>query len=151
MRQRLASIALVVLAASVPAAAQEQATVVKRDGTRVSGRFEAWNRNTNTLYIRVSLGDQQIIPLGQAAVVDVEGNGQNLPETELGPARGGDHVLVLRTGDVIRGRLTTSRAGKGPARTTSRECSPSSPTTPASAGSAFRKSVASTWVTSRRR
>ena len=113
MRQRIASIALVVLAASVPAAAQEQATVVKRDGSKVSGRFEAWNRNTNTLYIRVSLGDQQIIPFGQAAVVDVEGNGQNLPETELGPARGGDHVLVLRTGDVIRGRLSNIEGGEG--------------------------------------
>ena len=113
MRQRIASMALVVLAASVPAAGQEQATVLKRDGTRVSGRFEAWNRNTNTLYIRVSLGDQQIIPFGQAAVVDVEGNGQNLPETELGPARGGDHVLVLRTGDVIRGRLSNIEGGEG--------------------------------------
>ena len=113
MRQRIASMALVVLAASVPAAAQERATVVKRDGTRISGRFEAWNRNTNTLYIRVSLADQQIIPLGEAAVVDVEGNGQNLPETELGPARGGDHVLVLRTGDVIRGRLGNIEGGEG--------------------------------------
>jgi hypothetical protein len=113
MRQRIASIALVALAASVPVAAQEQATVVKRDGTRVSGRFEAWNRNTNTLYIRVSLGDQRIIPFGDAAVVDVEGNGQNLPETELGPARGGDHVLVLRTGDVIRGRLGNIEGGEG--------------------------------------
>ncbi len=112
-RQHTAWVAVLTLALAGSASAQEQATVLKRDGTRVSGRFEAWNRNTNTLYIRVSLGDQRIIPLGQAAVVDVEGNGQNLPETELGPARGGDHVLVLRTGDVIRGRLTNIEGGEG--------------------------------------
>ena len=62
-----------------PAWAQEQATVVKRDGSRVSGRFEAWNRNTNTLYLRVSLGDQQHHPAGRAAVIDAEGNGDHLP------------------------------------------------------------------------
>jgi hypothetical protein len=106
-----AAVLTVILAGS--AWAQEQATVVKRDGSKVSGRFEAWNRTTNTLYIRVSLGDQQIIPLGQAAVVDAEGNGDNLPETELGPARGGDHVLVTKAGEVIRGRLTNIEGGEG--------------------------------------
>jgi hypothetical protein len=106
-----AAVLTVILAGS--AWAQEQATVVKRDGSKVSGRFEAWNRNTNTLYIRVSQGDQQIIPLGQAVVVDAEGNGDNLPETELGPARGGDHVLVTKAGEVIRGRLTNIEGGEG--------------------------------------
>jgi hypothetical protein len=104
-------VALALLAA--PLAAQERATVVKRDGSKVSGRFEAWNRNNNSLYIRVSLGDQRIIPLGEAAVVDVEGDGDNLPETELGPARGSDHVLVTRAGEVIRGRLVNIEGGEG--------------------------------------
>jgi len=98
---------------AAPSAAQERATVVKRDGSKVSGQFEAWNRNNNSLYIRVSLGDQRIIPLGEAAVVDVEGDGDNLPETELGPARGSDHVLVTRTGEVIRGRLVNIEGGEG--------------------------------------
>ena len=112
-RQHTAWVAVLALALAGSASAQEPATVLKRDGTRVSGRFEAWNRNTNTFYIRVSLADQRIIPFGDVAVVDVEGNGQNLPETELGPARGGDHVLVLRTGDVIRGRLGNIEGGEG--------------------------------------
>ena len=126
--------------------------MLKRDGTSVSGRFEAWNRNTNTLYIRVSLGDQRIIPLGDAAVVDVEGNGENLPETELGPARGGDHVLVLRTGDVVRGRLGNIEGGEGSGQDDEprmrhlqarrRRRAP---------GCAFRKSAASTWAISRPR
>jgi len=105
--------AAIALAMTGAAGAQEQATVLKRDGTRVSGRFEAWNRNTNTLYIRVSLGDQRIIPLGDALVIDAEGDGQNLPETELGPARGGDHVLVTRAGEIIRGRMTNIEGGEG--------------------------------------
>ncbi len=105
--------AAIALAMTGAAGAQEQATVLKRDGTRVSGRFEAWNRNTNTLYLRVTQGDQRIIPLGDAAVIDAEGNGQNLPETELGPARGGDHVLVTRNGEVLQGRLTNIEGGEG--------------------------------------
>lgn len=114
MNRRLTTwTAAIALAMTGAAGAQEQATVLKRDGTRVSGRFEAWNRNTNTLYLRVTQGDQRIIPLGEAAVIDAEGNGQNLPETELGPARGGDHVLVTRNGEVLQGRLTNIEGGEG--------------------------------------
>ena len=114
MNRRLTTwTAAIALAMTGAAGAQEQATVLKRDGTRVSGRFEAWNRNTNTLYVRVTQGDQRIIPLGDAAVIDAEGNGQNLPETELGPARGGDHVLVTRNGEVLQGRLTNIEGGEG--------------------------------------
>jgi hypothetical protein len=112
-RQHTAMAAVLTLALAGSAWAQEQATVVKRDGTKVSGRFEAWNRNTNTLYIRVSLGDQRIIPLGEALVIDAEGNGDNLPETELGPARGGDHVLITKAGEIVRGRLVNIEGGEG--------------------------------------
>jgi hypothetical protein len=104
---------ILAVALAGPAWAQEQATVVKRDGSKVSGRFEAWNRNTNTLYIRVSVGDQQVIPLGNAAVIDAEGNGTSLPPTETGPASGPDHVLILKTGEVIRGRLINIEGGEG--------------------------------------
>jgi hypothetical protein len=113
MKQHIVGATVLTLVLAGSAMAQERATVVKRDGSKVSGQFEAWNRDTNTLYIRVSLGDQQIIPLGEAVVVDVEGNGDNLPETELGPARGGDHVLVTRAGEVIRGRLVNIEGGEG--------------------------------------
>ena len=105
--------AAVALAVAGAAGAQEQATVLKRDGTRVSGRFEAWNRNNNGLYLRLSLADQRIIPLGDAAVLEVAGNADNLPANEIDAARGGDHVLVLRNGDVIRGRLLNIEGGEG--------------------------------------
>lgn len=107
------STVLCLLAAAGAAVAQEQATVLKRDGTRVSGRFEAWNRNNNALYLRPSPGDQRIIPVGEAAVVEVAGNADNLPAGEIDAARGGDHVLVLRSGEVIRGRLLNIEGGEG--------------------------------------
>ena len=114
MNRRLTTwTAAVALATAGVAGAQEQATVLKRDGTRVSGRFEAWNRNNNALYIRVSLADQRIIQLGDAAVVEVAGNADNLPAGETEAARGGDHVLVLRSGEVIRGRLLNIEGGEG--------------------------------------
>lgn len=112
-KQHLAGAAAVVLALAVPMLAQETATIVKRDGSRASGKFEALNRTNNSFYLRVSLGDQRIIPVGETLVIDAEGNGDNLPETELGPARGGDHVLVLKTGDLIRGRLLNIEGGEG--------------------------------------
>ena len=72
MNRRLTTwTAALALAVAGVASAQEQATVLKRDGSRVSGRFEAWNRNTNTLYLRLSLADQRVIPVGESAVLEV--------------------------------------------------------------------------------
>lgn len=105
--------AVLALALSGVAAAQEQATVLKRDSSRVSGRFEAWNRNNNSLYLRVSLNDQRIIGLGDALVLEVAGNADNLPANETEAARGGDHVLVLRSGELLRGRLLNIEGGEG--------------------------------------
>lgn len=105
--------AALALGLSTVALAQEQATVLKRDGSRVSGRFEAWNRDNNSLYLRPSQGDQRIIPLGEASVLEVAGNADNLPANELEAARGGDHVLVLRNGDILRGRLVNIEGGEG--------------------------------------
>lgn len=105
--------AALVLATAGLAAAQEQATVLKRDGTRVSGRFEAWNRNTNTFYLRPSLADQRIVPFGDVLVIEVDGNADNLPATEQEAARGGDHILVMKSGEVLRGRLGNIEGGEG--------------------------------------
>ncbi len=114
MNKRLTTwTAALVLASAGLAAAQEQATVLKRDGTRVTGKFEAWNRNTNTLYLRVSLGDQRVIPFGDAIVVEVGGNADNLPANELEAARGSDHILVTRSGEVLRGQLGNIEGGEG--------------------------------------
>lgn len=99
--------------ATASALAQEQATVLKRDGSRVTGRFEAWNRNNNAFYLRVSPGDQRIIPLGDVAVLEVAGPAEHLPAGETDAARGADHVLVLRSGEILRGRLLNIEGGEG--------------------------------------
>lgn len=113
MRRHVTVMTLLTLTLAWTAGAQEQATVLKRDGSRVTGRFEAWNRNNNALYLRLSPGDQRIIPLGDAAVLEVAGGAENLPASELEAARGSDHVLVLRSGEVLRGRLLNIEGGEG--------------------------------------
>lgn len=113
MRRLAIPMLLCVLTTALPAGAQEQATVLKRDGSRVSGRFEAWNRNNNSLYLRPSLADQRVIPVGEAAMLEVAGDATALPAGEIDAARGGDHVLVLRSGEIIRGRLLNIEGGEG--------------------------------------
>lgn len=112
MRRLVMAVAFCAAVAAV-AGAQEQTTVLKRDGSRVSGRFEAWNRDNNSLYLRVSPGDQRIIPVREAAMLEVNGPAENLPMGEMEAARSGDHVLILRAGDVIRGRLLNIEGGEG--------------------------------------
>ena len=98
---RFALTLLLTATLAATAAAQEHATVLKRDGTRVTGRFEAWNRNNNALYLRVTPGDQRIIPLGETAMLEVEGDARTLPAYEIEAAKNGDHVLVLRSGEIV--------------------------------------------------
>lgn len=113
MTHRFVLTLLVTATMAATAAAQEQATVLKRDGSRATGRFEAWNRGNNMLYVRVSLNDQRIIPLGDAAMLEVDGDARTLPANELEAARSGDHVLVLRSGEILRGRLLNIEGGQG--------------------------------------
>ncbi|MGE0813984.1 MAG: hypothetical protein AB7O28_10875 [Vicinamibacterales bacterium] len=113
MIRRLFLAGLCLAAVAPSAGAQETATVVKRDGTHVTGRFEAWNRQTNVLYLRLSLADQRRIPLGEAAVIEIGGNARALPASELALAAGDDHVLVPREGDPIVGRLLNIEGGEG--------------------------------------
>jgi len=96
-----------------PAFAQEQVTVVRRDSSRFSGRFEAWARNTNLVYVRVSQNDQRRVPLNDVLVMEVGGPAQDLPAAEIEAARGSDHVLVLNSGEILRGRLVNIEGGEG--------------------------------------
>ena len=111
IRVVVSACALLVAASAVQA--QEQVTVVRRNGDAVSGRFEAWTRATGTVYIRVSQPDQRKLPMADLMLIDVGGNGQNLPAREREMARGGDHVLVTRGGEVLRGKLVNIEGGEG--------------------------------------
>jgi hypothetical protein len=112
-RIRLTILALAVLAAPVAAFAQEQVTVVRRNGERVSGRFEGWVRQTDTVYIRVSAADQRRFPMADVLVMEVGGDATNLPANETQAAQGAEHILIARRGDVMTGRLVNIEGGEG--------------------------------------
>ena len=106
-------LALVVLAAQAAPFAQEQVTVVRRNGERVSGRFEDWARTNDTVYIRVTQDDQRRIPIREVLVIEVGGDANNLPAAETQAAQSSSHVLVTRGGEVLTGGLTAIEGGLG--------------------------------------
>ena len=112
-RMRLMVLALVVLAAQAAPFAQEQVTVVRRNGERVSGRFEDWARTNDTVYIRVTQDDQRRIPMREVLVIEVGGDANNLPAAETQAAQSSSHVLVTRSGEVLTGGLTAIEGGLG--------------------------------------
>ena len=63
--------------------------------------------------MRVSPNDQRKLPVSQVAVIDYVGGAQGLPETETGPARGADHVMVMRNSQVVPGHLVDIEGGAG--------------------------------------
>jgi len=95
------------------AQAQEQVTIARRNGEKVSGRFEAWVRQTDQVYVRVTQNDQRKFPMADVIVIDVGGSAQNLPANERQAAAGDDHVLVTRGGEVLKGRLVNIEGGQG--------------------------------------
>lgn len=107
---------VLVLASAAPAFAQEQVTVVRRNGERVSGRFEGWNRGSDTVYVRISLSNQARFPMRDVLVIDVGGDATQLPANEIQAASGSEHVLVTRGGEMLRGRLTNIEGGESSAR-----------------------------------
>jgi len=95
----------------VMAQGSDDITVLLRSGERVSGRLE--DLNSGTLFVRVSPNDQRKLPVAEVALIDYVGGAQGLPETELGSARGADHVLVMRNSQVVSGRLLDIEGGVG--------------------------------------
>ena len=115
-RVRLMTLALVVLAAQAAPFAQEQVTVVRRNGDKVSGRFEDWVKTNDTVYIRVTQDDQRRIPMREVLVIEVGGDANNLPAAETQAAQSFSHVLVTRAGEVLTGGLTAIEGGLGSAK-----------------------------------
>ncbi|BCS31814.1 hypothetical protein TBR22_A10180 [Luteitalea sp. TBR-22] len=115
LRASLVACGLLALA-PLAAQAQEQVTVVRRGSQKISGRFEDWNRATDTVYVRVTQNDQQKFPMADVQLIDVGGNAENLPAAEVQQARGSDHILVTRSGEVLRGRLINIEGGQGSAK-----------------------------------
>ena len=92
-------------ALTTPAAADERVTALLRGGERVTGRFDGFTNGL--IHIDVSDTDERKIPVGDVALLDLVGAAQGLPETELREARGDDHLLLLKSGNAVKGRLVS--------------------------------------------
>jgi hypothetical protein len=92
---------------------EHQATVLLRNGDRVSGLLE--DVEGGVVYVRVSLHDQRRLGLGEVALIDFVGGASGLPETELSVARGANHVALLRNGSSLQGQFVDIRGGEASA------------------------------------
>jgi hypothetical protein len=107
----LLSLSLVPMTNRALAQGSDDVTVLLRSGERLSGRLE--DLNNGTLFLRVSPNDQRRLAVGQVALIDYVGGAQGLPETETRPASGGDHVLVMRSSQLVLGNLVDIEGGAG--------------------------------------
>ena len=89
---------------------EHRATVLLRNGERVSGALE--DVENGTVFVRVSLHDQRKLPVGQVALIDLAGGASGLPESELSAARGSNHLALLRGGESISGTFVDIRGGE---------------------------------------
>ena len=103
--------ALMLVALTVPAYAQGT-NFVLRSGERVSGRLV--DMGASGLEVEVS-GQTRRWSIGEVALMDFTG-GSTFPSNEVDQA-GGDHLLVLRSGQILRGRLIDV-AGTSPKKIT---------------------------------
>lgn len=92
--------AVLIAALGVTAMAQVGARFVLRNGQQISG--ELVDMGTSGLEVRSS-GQTRKWGIGEVAVVDFTG-GSTFPANEVAQA-GGEHLLVLRSGQMIKGTL----------------------------------------------
>jgi hypothetical protein len=104
------SLMAVALAVNIQAAAG--ANFVLRSGERISGDLVDFGGSGFT--VRVG-GQQRNLTVGQVAVIDFTG-GTSFPSNEVDQA-GGEHLLVLSNGQLIKGRLVDV-GGTSPLRIT---------------------------------
>lgn len=117
MRMRTFVITLMTAALALPGYALAQttatgpkATVLLRNGERVSGVLEDVERDV--VYVRESLHDQRKLNLDEVALIDFVGGASGLPETELSVARGDSHLVLLRGGTSVQGTFVDIRGGE---------------------------------------
>jgi hypothetical protein len=98
----LSSTVALVLALAVIGSAAQNATVVLRSGERIAG--ELVDMGASGFSVSVG-GDVRRIPTGEVAVIDF-GGGTNFPSNEASQVTGGQHLVVLSSGQSVTGRVT---------------------------------------------
>jgi hypothetical protein len=92
---------------------EHRATVLLRNGDRVAGLLE--DVEGGIVYVRVSLHDQRKLGIGDVALIDFVSGASGLPESEMGAARGPQHVAILRDGAGLTGQFVDIRGGEATA------------------------------------
>ncbi|HSK09212.1 MAG TPA: hypothetical protein VK911_06525 [Vicinamibacterales bacterium] len=96
---------------STTATAQEQVTALLKSGERVSGELVDLGGYDYTFKVN---GQERRIAIGDMVLIDFSGNAQNLNLAEAARAGDGRHVIVMRDGQVIEGRLLDIREATKP-------------------------------------
>lgn len=99
-----------------PARAQDRNRVyldTADDEPAMIGEFEDLNRGI--VYIRVSLHDQRRVPIERVAFINFEGKAA-YSRDELALAMGPHHLLILKDGTPVKGRLVNIEGGAGSQR-----------------------------------
>jgi hypothetical protein len=104
---------LLALPSFVIADHEHRATVLMRNGDRVSGLLE--DVENGLVYVRVSQNDQRRLPVGDVQLIDFVGGASGLPDTELSVAARPEHLTLLRNGSSLTGRFVDIRGGEATA------------------------------------
>ncbi|HOC17830.1 MAG TPA: hypothetical protein PKK95_06165 [Vicinamibacterales bacterium] len=84
------------------ASAQERVTAVLKSGERVTGELVDLGGRDYTFRVN---GRERRIRIADMAMIDFPGTAPNVSESELARAGQGNHVIVLRNGQTLNGRL----------------------------------------------
>jgi hypothetical protein len=103
------ALALLALPSFVIAEAEHRATVLMRNGDRVSGNLDGVGNGS--VYVRLSQSDQRKLPMGDVLLIDLVGGASGLPETETSVAARADHLMLLRDGSSMTGRFIGTVGG----------------------------------------
>lgn len=111
IRKLVFVVAMAILALSSFAIAENEhrATVVSRNGDRVTGNLDGVGNDT--VYVRVSQNDQRKLPFGSVLLIDFVGGASGLPDTELSVAARPEHLMLLRDGQSMTGQFVGTADG----------------------------------------
>lgn len=111
MRNRLLALCVAFVLIGGIASAQDQVTALLKSGERVTGELRDLGGYDYTFMVN---GQERRLPIGEVVVLDFSGNAQNLPAAEASRAGEGRHLIVLRNGQILEGKLLDIREGSRP-------------------------------------